>query len=154
MLGQELQATQPSFQADLMHYMAVLQTSPPKQDVVASIQGLVETTNMTDMTVELIVSIMKSMALAAGEKETEKFEAMIDQMKPMLKGQMNQQMIMTSFYIYRNITPAELNEYTDFYKTELGKHELDLTWAAFTQVFTDWSTKVGTKLKEKKLAAQ
>ncbi len=154
MTGQELQATQPNFQADLMHYMGVLQTNPPKQEVVSAIQNLVKNTKMTDMTVELIVSIMKSMALATGDSETEKFETMIAQMKPMLAGQMNQQMIMTSFYIYRNVSTEQLNEYADFYKSELGQHELDLMWAAFNETFKDWSVKVGTQLKNKKLAAQ
>jgi len=154
MTGQELQANQPNFQADLMHYMAVLQTNPPKQEVVAAIQNLVVATKMTDMTIELIVNIMKSMALATGELETEKFETMIAQMKPMLAGQMNQQMIMTSFYIYRNVSSDQINEYADFYKSELGQHELDLMWETLSETFEDWSTKVGTQLKSKTLAAK
>ena len=152
MSNEELQATQASFQADLMHYMAVLQTNPPKQEMVTAIQNLVVSTRMTESTVELVLNIMKSMAQASGQAGLENFEAMEQQMKPMLQAQMKQQMIMTSYYIYRNVSPEQLDEYTAFYQSELGSHELDLSWSAIEESFKPWSKRLGAEMLKQKVA--
>ena len=67
-------------------------------------------------------------------------------MKPTLKEAFRQQVILSSFYTYRNISNEELNVYIKFYESELGQKEIKITGAALGDVLKQWFDDVAKKL--------
>jgi hypothetical protein len=66
--------------------------------------------------------------------------------EPILREQFRQQMILSSFYTYRNITNDELKKYMQFYVSDTGKKEIEITGKALGHVLKEWIADVGAKI--------
>jgi hypothetical protein len=150
---EEIKSSGAEQQANLLHFMADLQTNPPPQHRITLIQGLEKTMHLSDLTTIIVIEMIQGMAQAVNlslPKEERQPEEMILQqvtaMTPMLKESFRQQMIMTSFFTYRNISDEELQKYIEFYKTPLGQKEIEITGKALSTVLKQWFFNVGQKL--------
>ncbi len=154
----EAESTSPTFQADLMRFMADLQTTPPNSETVNAIRRLVVTTEMAETMVEVMVQVTKGMLDAFIDLEPEKkaeavdAEQQVEAMREMLTPAMQQQAILMSFYIYRNIPNNELDTYSAFYETQLGKKEIALATEALIVAIKHWGRQSATNLVELKKA--
>jgi hypothetical protein len=93
------------------------------------------------MLVEILKGMIGSVNLALPESKREaigdRYEE-IDKMKPIMQEAVRQEIILTSFYTYRNISDEELSAYTRFYEAELGQKEIRITGAALSDVLKHW----------------
>jgi hypothetical protein len=141
----EEKAAAPNFNQDFMQYMARLQTTPPTTERMKVIRNFVETTDMIDHTVEIVMSVangtIEALTVANPDKAVsdEEMASQLSQMEVMMRPQLEQQMIMVSYFIYDELTEQEIKQYTQFYQQELGQKELTVMYDAIGQALTLWS---------------
>jgi len=150
---EEKQAEQPANNAEMLRYLAELQENPPAQERISLIQDLVATTRTVELATEITLRITRGMLesvnmMLPADKQVpkEKVEAQPQQMRAMMHGALRQQMTLTAYYTYRNISNAELQKYIAFYKTKTGQKEIDTTGGALIHVMGNWFTEVGQRL--------
>ncbi|MDA8126987.1 MAG: hypothetical protein M0009_17590 [Deltaproteobacteria bacterium] len=132
-------------QADLLQYLTVLQKNPPTRERIDIIQEVESTIQLSELTTNIVVEIMKGMFKTISltvpkEKQVElaDIEKEIIKLRPIMKEGLRKQMVLSSFYIYRNLSNAELREYIAFCKTETGKKEIEITGGALSYVLSQW----------------
>lgn len=152
-IEEEMLSSGPESQAELLRYIADLQTNPPAQDRIAVIQELEKTTKLSELTTDIVLEMMRGMFeafnLAMPEEKRQdigNIEEEIGKIRPLIQESMRQQMILSSFYSYRNISNEELGKYIDFYKSNVGKKEIEVTGNAFAFVLKQWFVNVGEKI--------
>lgn len=148
----EEKASAANFNQEFMQYMAQLQSTPPTAERVKVIRTFVETTDMIDHTVDIVMSVAKGTikGLKAANPHDEVSEeavmAQIGQMEAMMRPALEQQMIMVSYYIYDSLTDQEIEQYSQFYQQPLGKKELTVMYDGIGQALTHWSTQAFSKI--------
>jgi len=150
---EEILSSGPESQTEMLKYIADLQTKPPSQDRIATIQKLEKTMKLselaTDIYMELTIGMLEAFNIAAPEKKRKEpgsIKEEIEKNKFVIQETMRQQMIFSSFYSYRNISGKELMKYIDFYESETGKKEIKVITNALGFVFKKWSLDVGEKI--------
>jgi len=73
-------------------------------------------------------------------------EEEIQKYKPVIQNSLRQQMILSSFYSYRNISNEELIKYIEFYKSHTGKTEINVVGNAIANVLKQWFVDVTEKI--------
>lgn len=151
--AEETKASDADFQQQLMRFMADIQSAPPAPERAAGVRSFVESTKMVDHTMDMVMQMMDAMvsAFAAADKENgEMMKAQIQgqmgQMRTMMEPAMEQQMMMTSFYIYEKISDADLAEYTKHYQSDLGQEELKVVYGAMGSAMESWATSLAGEL--------
>ncbi|CAA0078978.1 Uncharacterised protein [Zhongshania aliphaticivorans] len=144
----EAESSDPLFQNNLLRYIADLQVSPPTPETTQAIRRLVVSTDMVSLMVEMTVQVIKAMMSAFmtaesenGSEVTVDINKEINSMRAMLTPQLEQQAILTSYYIYRNISNDELNSYSSFYDSTLGKRELAVVSESLNVAMSLWAEK-------------
>ncbi len=150
---EELSSSRPGSQTDLLRYIADLQTNPPSKGRIAIIQEVEKTTKLSELstyiTIEMMRGMFESFNLTLPEdkrKPTGEMEEEILKYKPAIQNSLRQQMILKSFYAYRNISNEELIKYIEFYKSNTGKTEINVVGMAITNVIKQWFVDVTEKL--------
>lgn len=151
----EAQANAPDFQANLMRYVATLQSTPPTPETREAISRFVDATKMADFMVDISSKVVESMAMAfmqASGEDTKQAKAdLADYMQtmiPAMRQQMEQQAILTSYYIYRDISNQELDQYSDFYQSKLGQKEMNVVTESLEVAMTLWAKKSAVAIVE------
>lgn len=140
----ELQSAQPDFQQNLMRYLAELQTNPPSPERTKAIINYVESADVVEQSMNMIMGMVEVMfeGLKANQPENTELAANLDnqieQMAKAMKPGLEQQMILTSYFIYQNISDEDLSKYSEFYQQPVGKKYLSLLVNAMTQAMGNW----------------
>ncbi|WP_448250096.1 hypothetical protein [Thalassotalea agariperforans] len=150
----ELAATSPDLQQELMLYMASLQSNPPTPARMAAIKELVSVTKMaenaTDIAVSIVANMFKGMQAAMPEKQVseEQIQQQVKQVRAMMSQAMSQQMVLMSYYIYRDVSDEELAEYMSFYQKSLGQKELTVVYGGMKNAMQLWGDNIVVGLSE------
>lgn len=142
----ELASTQPGFTQDFLHYVADLQVVQPDKATRQAVRRVIISTNMVKHMVDISLQVSRVMAevftdLQGIEKE-EYLADMQNEMQDMrasLTQQMESQVVLTSFYLYRNISNEELTQYAAFFESELGKRETALITESLSVAISAWA---------------
>lgn len=140
----EEKSTATNFNQEFMQYMANIQTAPPSPERVQAVRNFIESTTLVDHTMKMVMSIATGVSKSlqsvdSNEISDEQINAQITQMETMMKPQLEQQLILVSYYIYDELSDADINEYASFYQKPLGQKELDVTSDAFGKAFSQWT---------------
>ena len=150
--GEELKATAADFPQALMGYMANIQSNPPTPERQALTRSFIDSTKMTENAVKIAMAIVEnmfnSMRLAMPEKKIpdEQINQQLTQMRAMMQQMMDQQMMMTAYYLYKDISDADLANYTKFYQQPLGQKELDVVYGGFLKGMNVWGDDIAKVL--------
>ena len=132
-------------QADLLHYIADLQMDPPSQDRITIVQDMEKTLQLSHLTTNIFIGMMQGMAKSINSilpddkrRRNNDIQDEIMKTKPLLKETYRRQMILSLFYIYRNVSNEELKEYMMFYKSNIGKREIEVKGKAIAFVLEQW----------------
>jgi len=128
-----IDAMNPDVQAQMLHFMADLPSNPPSAERTSTIKifvselGLVE--SLEDMYVEMLLFLNEeaSQNKKLSTQDMEQFMAMMGQA-------FEQQMFISSLYIYRDIDNKELKNVISFYNTVAGENELKIVRAAMVKM--------------------
>lgn len=150
---EEMAASKPEAQAGLLRFMADLQETPPSEARVALIHEYEKITGLAELSTQIIIEVMRGMgesvnlALPEDKRQTpNQMEEEMEKARLDIREAMREQIIITSLYSYRNISDEELTQYIEFYKSETGKTEIDVSGKALIHVLKQWSVIVGEKI--------
>lgn len=154
----ENEASSAEAQAELLRYLADLQTNSLPSERIALIQNMVKKGKFVEHNVNLAISVMEGMlhsfyvALPEDKKPPKKeIDKIISQMKPVLEKVMRQQTILSSLYTYRNISNDELEQYIKFLTSKNGVEFYDIAIKAVSytlnQTFIDIDEKIIASLE-------
>jgi len=128
-----IDAMNPNVQADMLRFMADLSTNPPSGERTAAIKTFVAqlelVASVEDMFVEMLLFLNEE-ATKNKKLSTEQME----QFMGMMGNAFEQQMFISSLYVYRDIENSELNSVIKFYKSDTGRDELKIVREAMTQM--------------------
>ncbi|QOL26658.1 DUF2059 domain-containing protein [Thalassotalea sp. LPB0316] len=151
----ELKSAEPEFQQEFMMYAAQLQSTPPSQARKQVIMDLVEKSQMVDQGMNLITGIIKNMFDAVKSKTPEDQElastldSQLDMMTRSLRPAIEQQMILTSYYIYQDISNEDIATYTSFFEQPTGKKYITSMYDAVGVAMSSWGTNLMTDIVAK-----
>jgi hypothetical protein len=150
---EELNASGAGHQAEMLHYLADLQANPPPQRRIALVQEVERVTHLSELTTRIVMEVtrgmMESINLALPEDDRQPLDESLEEMEtmgPVIQEGFRQQMILTSFYVYRNISDKELADYIRFYDSDLGRREIRITGDALGHVLKQWFAEFGRRL--------
>lgn len=150
---EELNASGAGQQAEMLHYLADLQANPPPQGRIALVQEVERVTHLSELTTRIVMEVtrgmMESINLALPEDDRQPLDERLEEMEtmgPVIQEGFRQQMILTSFYAYRNISDKELADYIRFYDSDLGRREIRITGDALGHVLKQWFQEFGRRL--------
>jgi len=142
---EETNASGAESRAEMLRYLADLQDNPPSQQRIELIQGVEQATHMAELTADILIEVMMGMleatnaALPADRQGVpEEAYREIDGLRTTIESGLREQMVLESYYTYRNITDAELAAYIGFYETDLGQTEIEKTGEALTYTLKNW----------------
>jgi|GEM_PF-972018 len=152
----EEQANRASFQQDFLHFSADIQSNPPAADSIEAVRQLVESTKMVENMSKMVSQIAHKVAFAMLETQPEAVQAAKTQeinqqlanMETMIRPGLEQQMMMVSLYLYRDISNQDLAAYARFYQTELGQLELEVLSGAMVNSMSAWAEKFSRQMLE------
>lgn len=144
----ESQASEPNFNQEIMHYLAELPNNPPPAIRITAIRQFIESTRIVEQTLNMMMKIAngvtKALLMDSGKEEyaeaAVKLEEQMKQMESVLKPTLEQQMIMVSYFVYRDINDEDFEQYSQFYQQELGQKELSLMYEAMGETMAYWAT--------------
>jgi hypothetical protein len=145
-MAAEMESYSPSFREQLGRHIENLQDNPPDEETARAISGLIARAHIAELMVESTVLTTGSLAMALiesgmveGSQSVVDMYGELDTMRAQLRPRMERQATLVSYYIYRDISNAELNRYSDFYETDLGKREVVLAYGAMEAAMSHWT---------------
>ncbi|MBF0409444.1 MAG: hypothetical protein HQM10_19045 [Candidatus Riflebacteria bacterium] len=149
----ELEANNPANFNDLQKFLIEIQNKPLPKERIEIIQKLEDVCQGVQMNIDLVSNIQLAVArgvnmalpIEAQQKDDElkkKANAYLEQIIPTLK----QQSFLTYLFAYKNATDAELNEYVQFYSSELGMEYAKVSRKAFMDAMNACADELGNLL--------
>lgn len=145
--------SEPDFQQKMMTFAASLGTNPPSAEKMAAARDYVKAAQVGDNMMKLIEGIMGGLftAMAPAGMSAKQQEAMAQQQWQMIAQQMGpmieQQALVSTLYVYKDVSVAELSEYTKHYQSQIGQDEIAKTTDGVVALMNLWSKNVAAKLK-------
>ncbi len=128
-----IDAMQPEAQSEMLRFMADISSNPPSPERVKTIKAFIAQLDLVqtveDMFTEILLFINEE--VSADKKFT---PLKIDEMKEMMDQAFQQQMFISSLYMYKDISNEELNKAIAFYKTAAGQDELQIVRDAMSKM--------------------
>ena len=152
----ELRSTDPAFTANLMRYIADLQQNPPSQARRLAINNYLKSTQAIEQTVEMIKSLIRNMFTAVRKLNPDNadisndFEKQMSIVESQIAAGMRQQIVLSSYYIYENISDEELSLHGQFFHTELGKKYLAASFGAIGDAMNQWGENLMVNIAKEK----
>lgn len=140
----ESQSTEPDFEQKLMAYAVQIEKTPPSQARQAAVKHYVDASGVVDQGVTMMVGMVTAMFEATKARDPENIElakaldAQLVQMPSMMRANFEQHMILTSLYLYRDLSVEELNQYASFYDKSVGKKYVKVMIGAIGHSFNMW----------------
>jgi len=128
----EKETSTPETQAIIQKYVTYLQKFPPPPNFVKLIRELESTTKSTEAVVEiamntqlaLMTAIIKSFP-SVEQSTFSEIVKVIEESLPQLEAEAHQKVINSYFYAYRLLSDSELEQYIEFYKSNIGVKYID-----------------------------
>jgi len=151
---EENKANSVEAQAETLRYIAGMQNNPPPPVRVAVINKLVKEAKLVESTIEGFINAMAGMmgavnyALPDVQKVSkEQIKSKISDLKPMLEQSMGQQITLSTFYTYRNISNADLEKYIAFLSSDSGQRFQDIGIEAISYTLNQFFAGLAQELK-------
>ena len=149
----ENDALSPEAQAGLLVYAQNMQQNQPPQERVVIIEEFIEAADMVDnainIAMELFEGITASMNSAFPEEnriDQSRIRSLVERIRPTIEKQMEQNIRVSTYYTYRDISNEEISAYIDFLDSESGSQFNKIGTQAITQVLVDYFSEVGKEL--------
>ncbi len=146
----------PGEQANLLRYIADLKTSPPPRERVLLIQEFEASAKITELIMQMTVSITRGMLHSlmklAPPDETqpnpEEIEDMIQRQIFLMEDVFREQMLLSSLYVYRNISDEDMAEYITFVESPASRQFSVLSAEVLEYIIADIFDRTVPKLME------
>ncbi len=149
----ENDALNPEFQAGLLVYTQNMQQNQPPQERVVIMEEFMDAADMVDsainIAIKLFEGITNSMNLAFPEEkriDKGRIRSLVERIRPTIEKQMKQNIRLSAYYTYRDISNEDIRAYIAFLRSESGSQFNKIGTQAITQVLVDYFSEVGKKL--------
>ena len=130
---EQINSMSPEIESEIIEYMIKLQSNPPNNERVEVVHNIVNELDLVDTKANIAVDLIKHInKMMPQQKQID--GKYISKLKNTLKMTYHKQMILTSFYLYRNFTNEELKQYLAYYKSKIGKREINTNQKALSYV--------------------
>ncbi len=129
-------AMQADLQAQMLRFMASLQENPPSQERINTIKKL-NSTLQSDETMKVIFSELMNFFMQEEDTKGKVSQEQLSQMMAMMDQALEQQMFISSLFVYRNLSDKELQKVMDFYQSDAGKSEISVLRDALAKMLKD-----------------
>jgi hypothetical protein len=145
----EKQVDGPNFESEMVRFFEDMQKQPPSASRAESIRSFVEKTQMVDLVMNMIVKMTQATHMAFNDAADDTDAEWLQTEKEIMKmtPQMEQQLTMMSYFLYRDISEDDLKTYGDFYAEDLGRKESGVILGGVEKVFVKWTEKLATDIK-------
>ena len=142
----EEEGTSLASQAAFMEYATNLEKNPPEKERLGLIINFMNEAKFVDKNTKIIADIVEGMGIAFGEKVP---ESTLNVVKQQLTPVIQQQLLLSFLFIYRDISNEELKNYFSKYQTDsnLKKLSNDLI-EEYNKGFSLWGLNLGTRIKK------
>ncbi|SPF44496.1 exported hypothetical protein [Syntrophobacter sp. SbD1] len=154
-------ASAPEAQAEQQQYAALLRDSPPTAERLKVLRELDSALKVTESAVE--ISINMQVALVLGmiatlpieqQKQSDTVARELEKRRPELEAKVRSTMLISDLYVYKNLTDAEIEQYTEFGKSPAGSAFSSVVNAAIKKAINEgalrWGKLIGEAVKELK----
>jgi len=149
----ENDALSPESQAGLLVYAQNMQQNQPPQERVVIIEEFMEAADMVDIAINLAMEIFEgitvSMNLAFPEEnriDKSRIRSLVERVRPTIEKQIEQNIRISTYYTYRNISNEDISTYITFLRSNSGSQFNKIGTQAITHVLVDYFGDVGKKL--------
>lgn len=140
--------SQELFEQDFILFINRLPLSMPDKKHIAVINDLIDAKQMVESMVDLTLSISRPVMIALADTESAKRDGMtievieqqLFELEQLLVEDLSEQIALLSYYLYKDVTIDDLNQYTEFYQSDLGQLELAILNKALHQSIALWQT--------------
>lgn len=149
----EVRATKAGSALEMAKFADQIQTSPPSDERVSLVQGILEQTRVADLTVEMITGITKGVLLGLNARKPEGkqlpetvYDREINAIKSKLRIDVKASSLVAQLFVLRELSEPELREYLDFLKSEPGAEFFQSFGFAVNNAFTAASRDTGATI--------
>ena len=137
-----------SFEYKFIQFVTNIPANMPDKNHRVAINRVIDAKHMVDNMVELTISVSRPVLLALVETESAKSEHMtiadvegqLVELEQLLQDDLSHQISMLSYFLYKDLSITELNQYAQFYQSELGLLELSLLNEALHYSIALWQS--------------
>ena len=147
-----LEPYHPRFEKSFIRYLKKLESDPLDPERVKVINRVVEASRMSEMMLDSAVEMLRAMMGAFRQFSTkdhpahhQDLEKEIRAMRAQFGPMMEEQALGMAIYLFRNMTIEDLDQYVQFYDSDLGAFELEMNKGAILHAMTFWGE---TMMKE------
>lgn len=151
----EEETSRPEAQAEMLRYLADLQESPLPQDRIQLVQKLVSEAKLVDHSMSILLSVIKgvieSMSLSLPPEkrlDTDQLNDLIANLKTNIEPGLRQQVILGSFYSYRDISNSDLTKYIEFLTSKNGIEFTEIGYDAIAFVLSEYFADAGEEIAQ------
>ncbi len=126
--------------AQMLRFMANLQSNPPSQDRINMINRLIDELHMDENFSNMFDGLMNYLNKQAPKGRALK-SSELSKIKAITMAEYRQQLFISSLYVYRDFSNDELNRVINFYKTDAGQKEIKVLQNAIVEMLKDGFSK-------------
>ncbi|WP_286266159.1 hypothetical protein [Thalassotalea atypica] len=144
----EAEANNDDFEQKFVQFVRGIPENMPDRNHRAAINKVIDAKHMVDNMIDLTLSVSRPVLLALVETESARKEKMtvsdverqLFELEHLLQDDLSHQISILSYFLYKNLSTTELNEYAQFYQSDLGLVELSLLNEALHYSIALWQT--------------
>lgn len=149
----ESEASRPEAMPKVQEYIQKMATNPPSPELLKILKELDEVARATDFAIEGAVAaswgVAKAMQAVLPEEKRipiGQLESVLQQQREQTRPALQQQVLGTAWFSYRDLTLDELKKYVEFYRTDSGKWWAKLISSALLDAMAKAADDAGQKV--------
>ena len=144
----DLAAEHDNFEQEFVQFVANIPANMPDKNHRVAINKVIDAKRMVDNMIDLTISVSRPVLLALVNSESAESENMsvadverqLVELEQLLQNDLSHQISMLSYFLYKDLSITELNQYAHFYQSELGLLELSLLNQALHYSIALWQS--------------
>ena len=142
----EEEGTSAAAQPAMIDYAKNLEKNPPEKERLGLIFNFMNDSKAVEVTVQIVADTVAGMGMAFGEKVPEN---VLEQLKQQMTPVLQQQMLLSFLFIYRDVPTNELKDYFSKYSADNNlKRITKEVMEEYHKGFSEWGLNLGLRIKK------
>ncbi len=142
----EEEGTSAAAQPAMIDYVKNLEKNPPEKERLGLIFNFMNDTKAVEVTAQIVADTVAGMGMAFGENVP---ESVLEQLKQQMTPVLQQQILLSSLFTYRDVPTNELKDYFSKYQTDNNlKKIIKEVMEEYHKGFSEWGLNLGLRIKK------
>ena len=142
----EEEGTSAAAQSAMIDYVKNLEKNPPEKERLGLIFNFMNDSKAVEVTVQIVADTVVGMGMAFGENVP---ESVLEQLKQQMTPVLQQQILLSSLFTYRDVPTNELKDYFSKYHTDNNlKKIIKEVMDEYHKGFSEWGLNFGLRIKK------